>query len=84
MLEDSATREADLVFWVGPWKLPFLPNVPLTSISRQLTNYATKSEYDDYAGFFIMRHKVNSMSASGPTNTSNLEDVWFDGVFGII
>ena len=47
------------------------------STSRQLTNYATNSKYDDYGGLFVMRHRANSMSTSNSTNTSNSEDVWF-------
>ena len=27
--------------------------------------------------FFVMRHRANFMTASNPTNTSKLEDVWF-------
>ena len=49
----------------------------LTSTSRQLTNYATNSDFEDYSGMFVMQHKANSMSASDSTNNSNSEDVWF-------
>ena len=48
-----------------------------TSTSRQLTNYATNSDYDDHGGVFAMRHKAHLMSAQGPTNTSSSDDVWF-------
>ena len=47
------------------------------STSWKLTNYATNFEYDNYGGLFVRRHRVNSMSASSSTNTSNLEDEWF-------
>ena len=47
------------------------------SPSREVPNYATNSEFKDYEGMFIMRHKVNTMSASGSTNTSTSEEVWF-------
>ena len=45
--------------------------------SRQLTNYASNSDYDDHGGMFVMRHRANSKLASRPTITSNAEDVWF-------
>ena len=45
--------------------------------SRQLTNYASNADYDDRGKMFVVRHKENSMTGSNPTNTSNLEDVWF-------
>ena len=45
--------------------------------SRQLTNYATNSDYDDHGGMFVMRHRANSMSASTSTNASNPEDLRF-------
>ena len=45
--------------------------------SQQLTNYAIKSEYDDYGGLFVMRHRANSMITSDSTSTSNSEDMWF-------
>ena len=45
--------------------------------NRQLTNYAVNTEYADYGGLFVMRHRANSMIFSESTNTSKSEDVWF-------
>ena len=47
------------------------------STSRQLIICATNSNYEDYGGMFFMRHRANSMSASGPTSTSNSDNLWF-------
>ena len=47
------------------------------STSRQLTNYATNSEFEDYIGMFSMSHKANTMSASGLASTSTSKEVWF-------
>ena len=47
------------------------------STSQQLANYAANVEYDDYGGLFVMRHRVNSMTASDSASTSNSEDAWF-------
>ena len=48
-----------------------------TSTSRQLTNYATNSEYDDYNELFVMRHRENSMLVSTSTISASVpEDVW--------
>ena len=48
----------------------------LACTSRQLTNYATNSNYDDHGRMFVMRHRAHSMSASNLTSASSLEDVW--------
>ena len=40
------------------------------STSRQLTIYAANSDYDDYGGQFMMRHRANSMTASNSASTS--------------
>ena len=45
------------------------------SMRLRLTIYATNSEYDDYDGLIVMRHRVNSMSASDSTSPSNSEDM---------
>ena len=42
------------------------------STNRQLTNYATNSDYDGHGGMFVMRHKAHSIKASNPINT-----IWF-------
>ena len=47
------------------------------STNRQLTNYASNSEYDDYSGLFVMWHRANSMMAFHFASISNSEDVWF-------
>ena len=47
------------------------------STSRQHTNYAVNSEYDDYDGLFVMRHRANSMTAYDSASTSNSKDVRF-------
>ena len=47
------------------------------STSRQLTNYAINSDYDDYGGLFVMKHRANSMAAYTSTSASGPEDVWF-------
>ena len=47
------------------------------STSWKLTNYVANSEYDDYGGLFVIRHRANSMSTSGLINTSKSKDVWF-------
>jgi hypothetical protein len=57
------------------------------STSRQLTNYAHNSDYEDrggmYArnsncgGMFMMKHRANSMSASTSNSALKPEDVWF-------
>ena len=45
--------------------------------SRQLTNFASNSDYDDCGGMFVMQSRADSMTTSNPTNTSNTKDVWF-------
>ena len=47
------------------------------SVSQQLNNYATKSDYDDHGGMFVMRHRANSVSASTSTSVSSPDDVCF-------
>ena len=47
------------------------------STSQQLTNYATNTDFEDYGGMFVMRHKANPMLVSDSIDTSNSEDVWF-------
>ena len=44
---------------------------------RQLTNYATNSDYGDRGGMFVMRHKAHSMSAHASTSASASNNVWF-------
>ena len=48
-----------------------------TSTSRKVTNYATNSEFEDYGGMFVTRHKANTMSASSSASTSTSKEVWF-------
>ena len=47
------------------------------STCRQLTNYAANYDNEDHGGMFMMRHRVNSMSASTSISASNPEDVCF-------
>ena len=45
--------------------------------SRQLTNYASNSDYEDRGGIFVLSHRANSMSASSLTSTLRSENEWF-------